>query len=171
MKQVWMKLTCLSCEAELVQGVNTFLNAGVDKQLKKRILEDEQFMMLCPRCHKKVPMIYPCIYKDQEKRLLVYMKKIQAVHSINQHQRLVMNIDELKELIKIYDYDLDDRVIYQIKDKLKGNKILFEFADEEYLGFIVDGMMKLISIDIYHKLSSQIEEDRDIYHLGNKISL
>ena len=177
MKQVWAKLTCLSCQSEIVQVVNTFLNAGVDKQLKSRILQDEQFVMLCPKCHSKVPMVYPCIYKDQKKKLLVYVKQIQAVNHHDLHQRFVKTIEELKELIVIFEHDLDDRGVYLLKDKLslhetnQSKSIQFYFADEEYLGFIVDHQVKLILRSFYDQMIQELpKEEASVYYLGKKYS-
>lgn len=179
MKQVWTKLTCLSCHSEIIQVVNTFLNAGVDKSCKQRILNDELFTAICPKCHEKVPLIYPCVYKDQSKNLLIYLKQVQPVTSTHIHQRLAMNLDEMKELILIYEASCDDRVIYQLKDKLRARcekinpvkSIVFKFADEEYIGFEVNYQIMLIPRDDYEKQLKLLskEEFTHIYHNGIKL--
>ncbi len=155
MKQVWSKITCLNCQTEIIKVKETYLNPNVDKTLKKRILNDEYFYEICPQCHQVVKSLYPCIYKDAQKKLIIYLKEKTAAEAKGYHQRYVSSVDDFKELIRIYEDGLDDRKVLILKRRLKQycekkqpvSQIHYDGCESGYVFFNVDDEIKGVSME------------------------
>lgn len=161
MRQVWNKLTCLYCKNEIIQIADTILNPNIDKDLKQKILNDTWMVTKCPRCHNKVKSIYPCIYKDNSKKLIVHVKKKFEVQEEGYTQRFVNSREAFIELIRIWEDNMDDQKIMYIKSKLKENNKLIEYVacDDEYLFFKCDGTIKLVkNIKNQKKINRELME-------------
>lgn len=175
MKQVWTKITCLNCKKELIQIKETYLNPNVEKDLKNKILHDEYFVEICPHCHHRIPTIYPCIYKDSTKHLLIYLKEMAKVDVENYHQRYVTTIADFKELVQIYEDQLEDQKILSLKNKLKRycnktrkvKQIHYQGLENHYLFFEVDQQIMAISYEQYQALSCEEESFSKIIPWGN----
>lgn len=172
MKQVWTKITCLNCQHEIFKIRDTYLNPNIDKSLKQKILNDEYFYEICPKCNHVVKSIYPCIYKDASKHLMIYLKENKVIQDKDYKQRYVTNVNDFKELIQIYEDDFDDRKIHILKQKLKiycerqqtVNEIHYQGKENAILFFDVDGQLKGLSLELYDSISVEKEDTTKMYH-------
>lgn len=155
MRKVWAQITCLHCGNKLVRAVNTYFNPQVDSDTDRKILEDEMFDMKCDQCGKKVKAIYPSIYKDTKRKMIIFIKEKEIVDEPLLRKRYVDNIESLKELILILRDGLDDQAIYSIKEilkrKNKGNDVRYLTSDEEYLFFESNGQIQGVTRAEYTK--------------------
>lgn len=153
MKKIWAKITCLNCGHEIVKVVDTFINPNVEKEVKHKILNDEFFYETCPKCHTQVKSLYPCIYKDSQHNLLLFMKQPILIDEPLYHHRLVKKADDFKEMIMIYDAELEDRAVcvlkHRLAKKLNTKAIRFISVDHEYVFFNVDGQIKAVQYSDY----------------------
>ena len=97
---------------------------------KKQVLDGSFFVYTCPDCGEKMNVVYPLLYDDMAKALMIYLLPDQteeALAKLNAQQktwsedmlkaakvctmRAVRSINELAEKIKIYDAGLDDRFV------------------------------------------------------------
>lgn len=159
MKQTWNRLTCLNCHEILIQVSDMILNPNVDTGLKRKILNDEWLVAVCPNCHEKVKSIAPCIYKDNKKKVLIHVKKVFEVHEDHYRQRLVNTREAFRELVKIYEDNVDDLTVLKVKNILRKThqNVFYVESDEEYFIFECDGLIKMVK-----RFSSNEQDDGEI---------
>lgn len=163
----------MHCWHQKLKITDTIINPNVEKNLKQRILNDEFFTETCPKCQNKIRYIYPCIYADKQKKLILFMKKYVELHDETCHKRVVHSIEKFKEKILIYDAGLDDRAIdilalnlrkYCLSHNQSAETLLFTAADSDYLWFEVDGITKAVSMHNYLQIVKQLpKEDLNQY--------
>lgn len=118
-------VTCQGCNATQSFTVWQSLNVTLDCDAKQRLLTGELTRFTCQKCGWSGPVIYPFLYHDMEKRLMVWLwtdagepdlKDVPPAALMKDYRlRLVASRNQLVEKILIFDDDLDDRVIEFLK--------------------------------------------------------
>lgn len=146
MKQVWNQLTCLNCGNKIIQISDMILNPTIDSTLKEKILNDDWMSSKCTNCGKVIRSIYPCIYKDTQKKVLIHVKKIFEVTQNGYQQRYVNDRDSFKELVQILEDNMDDQQVMKIKKMFyqKHQKVSYVTSDDEYVIFNCDDQIKMV---------------------------
>ncbi len=157
-------------------GIGTVSNP----ELQKQILEETLFDWTCPVCGYKAQMVYPLIYHDRAKGLMIYLapgsssEELSGILSQYPQMEQVMRrkvptLAALKEKILIFDAGLDDVAVEMVKSALtelvekkyqcKVTAGYFMAADEslDYIGFafFVEGLEHPVrqgtALEAYHK--------------------
>jgi len=115
------KVDCGGCGAPQPFVAWESLNVTLDKEQKGRLLSGELTRFKCPKCGWSGHVLYPLLYHDMEKRLMVWLcpgetnpdtgalptEKLMGDY----HFRLVRTKNELIEKVLTFDAGLDDRVV------------------------------------------------------------
>ena len=131
--QVYRNVTCNNCNTVMEYDVYDSINATLQPKLKEKIVNDELFVLTCPECGKKFYLSYGFLYNDidcghmihyscseditnelqQFKDIVGNFKKEISAHfnSLSYKFRFVNDFHKLKEKIRIFDKNLDDRII------------------------------------------------------------
>lgn len=125
---------CSKCGCEYTIKIYEEINIQENASLKEKLLDHRLISKKCKKCGNESLNIYPFLYTDLDKKLLVWFvpteseKELKEVlDGINEDMdlkekadssfmmRVVSNFNELKEKIIIRDLGLDDRIIELIK--------------------------------------------------------
>lgn len=96
----------------------------LEPNLRDRILHHTMFTYECPRCHAQITFIHNFLYHDAERCFLVYMSSAEKIPDALRKQfpdqplRLVHHPDDLAEIIRMREDQLDDQVMIKIKQLL-----------------------------------------------------
>ncbi len=126
------KATCPECKAESRFGAYRFIDAISEPELKERVLDDSLFGWKCPSCGYACRVYYDTVIHDANKSYAVTLESAPDARSLplddrmqalpnRDRLRLVTSGVELKEKIRIFDADLDDRALEGYKCFLLGN--------------------------------------------------
>lgn len=129
-KPVKADITCAKCGKKSTLTLRACVNVSLHPEEKKQVLDGSFFVYTCPDCGEKMNVVYPLLYDDMAKALMIYLLPDQteeALAKLNAQQkswsedmlkaarvctmRAVRSINELAEKIKIYDAGLDDRFV------------------------------------------------------------
>ena len=110
------------------------INVNLDAEQKENIMSGKLFQFICDECGFTTRVEYPCLYHDMDKNLMIYcipnfsgdtkildkmlnkLKSDSLENSMKNYEfRVVKDTNKLAEKIKIFDEELDDRVIEIIK--------------------------------------------------------
>lgn len=174
------RITCPQCGAESDFVVWSSVNTGMDPAQKEKVLDRSLFQFTCPECGEVATVDHSFLYHDVEQRLMLYMvkeeetfreavdfftsdlqveekdpEKALLARALNDAQkeyvqRIIFNINQLEEKIRVFDAGRDDRVIELLKVFFQ-NRIMSEqpqlgdvelyYADDEGKDvFVVIGM-------------------------------
>ena len=97
------------------------LNVSLDKEQKENLLAGELTKFTCKKCGWSGDVVYPLLYHDMEKQLMIWLfpgqnapdtGALPFAQLMGDYQfRLVQTKNQLVEKIFIFDANLDDRVI------------------------------------------------------------
>ncbi len=168
------QLRC-TCGHEFETKLWDSLNVTESKELKGKLLSGEINQVQCPECQKKSYIEKSLLYHDMDQRLWVqmlppterskwpelqeeYEEEIKKNSGIKKyHFRLAFGREELLEKVRIFDANLDDRIIELLKVRILNEdetlkavsdaKVFFSryVAQEEELHFSVTSQEKNIS--------------------------
>ena len=168
-KQRIVNANCPFCKAENSIVIRESINIATDPKggdIKSAILSDVMYGYLCNNCHRWVNIIYPSLYKDPSKKLLVWLvpgydnRILEAISKINPENgfkaRIVSEPESLREKILLAEEGLNDQIIEYLKYK----KYLF-FS--EYDDFLRDSV---VDKEVYEKESSKVRVF--VYYLLSK---
>lgn len=173
------KVVCPKCGKEQTIKRYESVNVTLEPELKDVIKSGYFFAFTCEECGVKIPMIYPCLYHDMENKKMIWLvpdcprEQVEEINKVNSSKdmpedlsygyqnRIVKNVDSLREKILIWDEDLDDRIIEilkvvyisQMEEELKARKlinVLFEVMQETYALIFVfeEGEPGMLPIDM-----------------------
>jgi hypothetical protein len=94
------------------------INITLDPSLKKSLLRGDLHRFTCKTCGWSCPVVYPLLYHDMSKRLMIWLwpdaspPSTPALPFADDYKlRLVGSRNELIEKVRIFDHGLDDRVV------------------------------------------------------------
>lgn len=127
-------IKCQKCGCEQTAKVYEEVNVTENQALKQKLLDHRLISVKCKKCGAESLNVYPFLYTDIDKKLLVWFIPTESekeisdiIAGINDEMSLeekndsefmmrgVGSFNELKEKIIIRDLDLDDRIIELIK--------------------------------------------------------
>lgn len=168
------QLSC-TCGHEFETKLWDSLNVTQSKELKGKLLSGDINQVQCPKCQKKSYIEKSLLYHDMDRRLWVQMfpqadrskwpelqettqEEIKKHSGIKKyHFRLTFGREELLEKVRIFDADLDDRILELLKVRIltedetlktvNDAKVLFSryLPQEEELHFSVTSQEKNLS--------------------------
>lgn len=130
----YSQVTCPKCNKIKKVKIWDSINIDLDPEEKENIISGKLFNFVCDECGFTTRVQYPCLYHDMDKNLMIYcipdfsgdtkildemlnkLKSDSLENSMKNYQfRVVKDTNKLAEKIKIFDEELDDRVIEIIK--------------------------------------------------------
>ena len=130
----YSEVTCPKCNKTQKVKVWDSINVNLDTEQKENIMSGKLFQFICDECGFTTRVEYPCLYHDMDKNLMIYcipnfsgdtkildkmlnkLKSDSPENSMENYEfRVVKDTNKLAEKIKIFDEELDDRVIEIIK--------------------------------------------------------
>jgi len=162
-------LNCRRCGAALQTEVYTSVNAAEDPELRSRVRDGSLFVWQCPHCGTANLIRSPFMYHDPDARLMIWLsggdeasaERASLLFSEEEAlqgytARLVDNVGDLIEKVKIFDAGLDDMVMeickyvtrLEIGADATGMKFLsVSGADHEItLAYPKDGDMEMVAV-------------------------
>lgn len=127
--QTPITVKCPKCGAEVQSTQWVSVNAAQDPQLKQQMLDASLFRLSCPSCGHEGLLAYPMVYVDPDKKLIIGLvmneeqidQCAQSLESLtvdgapvdvsSYTRRVVLDQNDLREKIMIFDCQLDDRVV------------------------------------------------------------
>ena len=167
--QVYRNVTCNNCNTVMEYDVYDSINATLQPKLKEKIVNDELFVLTCPECGKKFYLSYGFLYNDidcghmihyscseditnelqQFKDIVGNFKKEISAHfnSLSYKFRFVNDFHKLKEKIRIFDKNLDDRIIELYKYEFIVNGYDKDLSQLDDIVFVnVDGSSEFVFV-------------------------
>ena len=128
-------IKCESCGAESPFMFHQSVNVSLDPQDKERVLNGSIWAFKCPKCGNETTILYPMLYHDMEKKLMIQLCSVDEVKTWSPfaglppgpvgdamkknmkgyNLRAVCDTNALREKIRIFDAGLDDLVIEIMK--------------------------------------------------------
>lgn len=141
-------VVCSYCKKEYPVQIWESVNAQLNPEMKKKLLDGRLYETVCPHCGGTIHCVYDFFYHDMD---LKYMIAIQRENAESMDffpfpdeykLRLVRDIDELAEKVRIFDQGLNDIAIETTKMIVKEishikSKLLFLAEDNAQLQFIM----------------------------------
>lgn len=125
-------MTCPNCRASQEFMVWESVNVSLDPELKRKLMSGELTRFTCDACGHTADVVYPILYHDMEKQLMVWMvpngeapqdngglSALLAGGMAKYTRRLVASRNALVEKILVLDAELDDRVMEVFKELLR----------------------------------------------------
>lgn len=127
--QTPITVKCPKCGAEVRSTQWVSINAAQDPQLKQQMLDASLFRLACPSCGHEGLLAYPMVYIDPDKKIIVSLVLNEeqldqcasamdnvsidgtAIDLSGYTRRVVLDQNDLREKIMIFDCQLDDRVV------------------------------------------------------------
>lgn len=121
-----MGMSCPNCGRETEFPVFPYINVEDEPRFKDEILSGRLFHFACRECAFETPVNYNMLYKDREKKLLVFLfpgeEDVPAeldeglrAYEDGWRMRVVRDARDLSETIEIRDHGRDDRVLSAMK--------------------------------------------------------
>ena len=121
-----MGMSCPNCGRETEFPVFPYINVEDEPRFKDVILSGRLFHFACRECAFETPVNYNMLYKDREKKLLVFLfpgeEDVPAeldeelgAYEDGWRMRMVRDARDLSETIEIRDHGRDDRVLSAMK--------------------------------------------------------
>jgi hypothetical protein len=125
-------ITCISCGKESAHRFYDLIDPMFDRSVKDKVLSGELFTFHCPHCGFTRRVTYDTIYQEIGKGIYVHLvtseeSYMQAINLYadrdnnsgtvlaNEIVRIVLSQNQLAEKIRIFDENMDDRVVEMIK--------------------------------------------------------
>ena len=118
-------ITCPGCNATSVARIHRSVNVTMEPALKEQLLTGRLFGFACPSCGRVSRVVHPeLVYHDVRRGLLIQMDALgkfdagalrQLESSLPPSTRVVHDSNALLEKVKVFDAELDDRVIEVLK--------------------------------------------------------
>lgn len=112
------EINCPNCGRPSSTRMWPEIDRAMNPDQRERILEESLFVWDCPNCGYEMQLMYPCLYHDGEKKLLLLLdpnpmeqsvdKKTLSAAAPGVQKRVVGTVEELKEKILIFENDLND---------------------------------------------------------------
>lgn len=162
--------TCTTCGHTFEVSFGKSYKSSDTPSIKEKILADRLFKYPCPQCQEVFDIEYEFTYHNPERKYIIWLQlpyqEKSPLHTLPPYKkfeiapkeykyRIVNSREELSEKIKIFDANLDDKVIELIK-----------------LGILVDRNQEdfpIKSIDFY-TLMTEVDPDEFTDDLGFTIS-
>ena len=176
-------LACPACGEKMEAPVYTSVNVTANPTHKRGVLDGELFSCTCPACGEVTRLVYPFLYHDMARRVMLYFcpqgfdVDLEELNEQMEYDspfggsgytlRNCTSYEMLLEKIRIFDAELDDRVIELCKlvlmdelseehPELDVRRALIDVRGEQiYVAFIdVDGDVFAIELpdDVYNRL-------------------
>jgi len=151
---------CCKCGGRHIVDAYTSINVSESPEMKEKVMSGEIFIWECPDCGTRNLVKYPILYHDPSENLMLVMTDalLDAKNLPEGYTgRLVRNVGDLIEKIKIFDAGLDDVVIELCKfvtaREFGGNPELKFFrldgADGEItFSYPDDGEMQMLAVGL-----------------------
>lgn len=121
-----MGMSCPNCGRETEFPVFPYINVEDEPRFKDEILSGRLFHFACRECAFETPVNYNMLYKDREKKLLVFLfpgeedVPVELDEELGAYEdgwrmRMVRDARDLSETIEIRDHGRDDRVLSAMK--------------------------------------------------------
>ena len=167
--QIYRNVTCNQCNEVMEYDVFDSVNVTLNPILKDKVINDELFVLTCPKCGKMFYLSYPFIYNDMDVHYMIRytnnenVDKLKGefntfVNTINSElksnfkelsykYRIVNEYERLKEKVRIFDRDLDDRIIELYKYEFIVNGYDKELNNLDDIIFVnVDGSAECVFV-------------------------
>lgn len=112
-----VNVICKSCGRFFTSPAHQSINASTQPEMKERILNGELFLWECPECGARQLLKYPLVYVDPSQHLIICLSDVpMSIEDLGGNTgRLVGEVGELIEKIKIFDAGLDDVAVEMCK--------------------------------------------------------
>lgn len=192
-------VSCQQCKEEFEFKIYPLINLQKDKDLYEPLFSLDIFKHKCEKCGHLNIIQYDMMVVDSYKNYMIYLFSPERMSifkdSVNnyidklkdtspegwkvfnesiKHTRVVNTINDLKEKLLIFDYDLNDKIIELVKRGLYENKLvdeqefpymMFNILERDTLSFICIGQnderqIKEVGVNInfYNKLVDELGE-------------
>lgn len=102
------------------------MNIVSNPELREKVLNQTLFDWNCPSCGYQAQLVYPCLYHDKNRQLMICVApngNTEALKDLDRQfpqlsgvkKRLVSNLAELKEKVLIFEAGLDDVAVELVK--------------------------------------------------------
>lgn len=118
-------ITCPACKATSTARVHRSVNVTTDPELKEQLLAGRLFTFACPSCGRASRVVHPeLVYHDVGRGYLLQMDALGKFDpaalkglagALPPVTRVVRDSNALLEKVKVFDAELDDRVIEVLK--------------------------------------------------------
>lgn len=179
MKSILVGITCNHCMYQTHKRSETLVMSDFEPQLREQLLNNMYFQMRCPQCGNLLYFQHPFCYVDKKHQFVILMKSkaditekdLQLFNDRpNMRKRLVFHFEEIAEKIRIFENELDDRIIEKIKRSLYQrykNARVIEFYDMDkqsdtiWFRIIDDESEEMVCVllDSYRNLYQKLEKD------------
>lgn len=125
-------IACRYCGHEQEFTIWQSINATLDPQLRDQLMSGELMTFTCDSCHKSAEVVWPLLYHDMEREVMVHIRFDEALldgqapepdpveeFMLSFTLRTVASRNELVEKVLIFEEGLDDRVIEIFKIALR----------------------------------------------------
>ena len=66
-------IECPICKTEQTTKIWECVDVTANEKRKEKLLADEIFVFKCAKCGHTVPLVYNCLYVDDDARLMIWM--------------------------------------------------------------------------------------------------
>jgi hypothetical protein len=125
-----IQITCPKCGRKQEFTTWNSLNVSLNPEKKKLLLSGELTRLICDRCHASTEVMYPMLYHDMDRNLMVYFADGKDTGAISilplgalmkgYQFRITASRNELLEKVWIADANFDDRAMELFKLSLRG---------------------------------------------------
>ena len=102
------------------------INIASNSELREKVLNETLFDWNCPSCGYQVQLVYPCLYHDKNRKLMICVApngNTEALKDLDEQfpqlsgikKRSVSNLAELKEKVLIFEAGLNDVAVELVK--------------------------------------------------------
>ena len=174
------KIICPYCSNQQNMTFWTVVNADENTRIRKKILDGTFFEQTCKSCGEIHYVTYPMLYQDDTNRFMLYHtsgileistaqqaieKRRNIISARNDYRiRIVTSPNELREKTRIFEKNLDDRVIEIIK------VLVLERLSEQKLAGHIDEILCWIcdngdmDIDVLADTTGALTLEKDFYN-------
>lgn len=115
-------MTCPVCGSTGNFIIWNSVNADITPEIAQKVKDQSLFFWSCPQCRGNILVSYPCLYHDMSRRFMIQYAQQERDDGERIREyfpdytyRWVDNLDALREKIRIFEQDFDDRVIEMMK--------------------------------------------------------
>lgn len=167
--QIYRNVTCNQCNEVMEYDVFDSVNVTLNPILKDKMINDELFVLTCPKCGKMFYLSYPFTYNDMDVHYMIRYTNNENVDKqkeefntfvdtinnslksnfkeLSYKYRIVNEYERLKEKVRIFDRDLDDRIIELYKYEFIVNGYDKELNNLDDIIFVnVDGSAECVFV-------------------------
>lgn len=120
------EVSCPNCGAIKKTQMWPGINVAANPDLREKVLNQTLFDWSCPNCDHQVHLVYPCLYHDKNRKLMICVVpngNIDVLKNLSEQfpqlgdvkKRLVSNLAELKEKVLIFEAGLNDVAVELVK--------------------------------------------------------